>query len=148
MFFPNIQVASAAATREFWTSLGYEFDPMYSTDDVLCLVLQKGAVAVMLHEAESFARFLPGTTASDSRAATEVLLSFDLASREAVDALYEGVIAAGGTQARPTEDLGFMYTRSFRDLDGHVWEPFFMDQAKAAEMWAEEAGDADGATGA
>ncbi|PWD51839.1 hypothetical protein C8046_15495 [Serinibacter arcticus] len=142
MFFPNIQVASAAATREFWTSLGYGFNPMYTTEDVLCLELQKDAVAVMLHEADSFARFLPGTTASDSRATTEVLLSFDLDSREAVDALFEGVVAAGGTEARPTEDLGFMYTRSFRDLDGHVWEPFFMDEAKAAEMFA--AGEGDG----
>lgn len=138
MFFPNLQITSAAATREFWSALGYTFDPTFSTDTVLCLELLPDSVSVMLHEPESFARFLPGTAPSDSRATTQVLLSFDLDGRDAVDALYERVIAAGGSRARETEDLGFMYTRSFRDLDGHVWEPFFMDQAKAAEMFAQE----------
>lgn len=139
MFFPNLQIASTTATRKFWTALGYDFDPAYSSDDVVCLVLQKDAVAVMLHEPTSFARFLPrGTHPAHAWANTEVLLAFDLDSREAVDSLFHRVIDAGGAQARPTEDLGFMYTRSFRDLDGHVWEPFFMDLEKAAEM-AEQA---------
>ena len=143
MFFPNLQVADVAATREFWAALGYGFNATYSSDDVLCLELVPDSVAVMLHEPGSFARFLPGTTPSDSRATTEVLLSFDLPGRDAVDDLYEKVIAAGGTQARETEDLGFMYTRSFRDLDGHVWEPFFMDEAKAAEMFAQDSPSSD-----
>lgn len=105
---------------------------------MLCLELIPDQVSVMLHEAGSFSRFLPGTTPSDSRTTTEVLLSFDLPGRDAVDALYEKVLAAGGTRARETEDLGFMYTRSFRDLDGHVWEPFFIDVARAAEMFAQD----------
>lgn len=28
-------------------------------------------------------------------------------------------------------DLGFMYGRSFADLDGHHWEVFWMDPAAA-----------------
>ncbi|GMA30272.1 hypothetical protein GCM10025875_02640 [Litorihabitans aurantiacus] len=71
-----------------------------------------------------------------------MLLSFDLEGRDAVDALLERVLAAGGTEARPTEDMGFMYGRSFRDLDGHVWEPFFMDQEAAAAAFA-QAGDGE-----
>jgi len=138
MFFPNLQVADVAATREFWTALGYGFNATYTTEDVLCLELVPGQVAVMLHAPSSYARFLPGTTPSDPSTTTQVLLSFDLDGREEVDSLYENVVAAGGTQARETEDLGFMYTRSFRDLDGHVWEPFFMDEARAAEMFAQD----------
>ncbi len=144
MFFPNLQVADVAATREFWTALGYGFNPTYTTEDVLCLEIVPGQVAVMLHAPSSFARFLPGTAASDPRGTTQVLLSFDLEGREAVDTLLAKVLEAGGSEARPTEDLGFMYGRSFRDLDGHVWEPFFMDEARAAEMFAQD----DDATGA
>ena len=138
MFFPTLQVASVDASVQFWTALGYSFNPMFSSDTVKCLVLQEDQVAVMLHEPSSFTGFLPGTTPSDSQATTEVLLAFDLDSREAVDTLFEGVIANGGSIARPTEDLGFMYTRSFRDIDGHIWEPFFMDLEAAAAMNSEE----------
>ncbi|ROR97274.1 hypothetical protein EDD28_1871 [Salana multivorans] len=127
MFFPNFPIVDIAATREFWTSLGYSFNPDYSAEDVACLVFTD-EVAVMLHEPSSFARFLPeGSAPADPRATTIGMFAFDLASREAVDELFERVVAAGGSAARPTEDLGFMYTRSFRDLDGIVWEPFFMD---------------------
>lgn len=143
MFFPNLQVADVPATREFWTALGYGFNAMYTTEDVLCLEVVPGQVAVMLHAPSSFARFLPGTSPSDPSTTTQVLLSFDLEGRDAVDALLTKVLAAGGTEARPTEDLGFMYGRSFRDLDGHVWEPFFMDEAKAAEMFAQDSPSSD-----
>ena len=27
----------------------------------------------------------------------------------------------------PTEDYGYMYARSFTDLDGHIWEILWMD---------------------
>ena len=139
MFFPNLQVASVKASTDFWTALGYSFNEQFSSETVVCLVLEEDTVAVMLHEPSSFAGFLPGTTASDAVASTEVLLAFSLDSRDAVDTLVDGVLANGGTVARPTEDLGFMYTRSFRDLDGHIWEPFFMDMAAAAAMAQQDA---------
>lgn len=129
MFFPNFLSNDITATREFWSALGYSFNPDYSSADVACLQLSDD-VAVMLHEPTSFARFVPeGSSVADPRATTIGLFAFDLPSRDAVDELFEKVLAAGGSAARPTEDLGFMYTRSFRDLDGIVWEPFFMDAA-------------------
>lgn len=132
MFFPNFPIVDVEATRAFWTSLGYSFNPDYSGEDVACLTFTD-EVAVMLHEPSSFARFLPeGSTAVDPRSTTIGMFAFDLPSREAVDELFEKVLAAGGSAARPTEDLGFMYTRSFRDLDGIVWEPFFMDTSAYA----------------
>ena len=49
-------------------------------------------------------------------------------------AVVPAALAAGGQEARPAEDHGFMYGRSFEDPDGHIWEPFFMDMAAAAEV--------------
>jgi predicted lactoylglutathione lyase len=37
----------------------------------------------------------------------------------------------GQADVNPVMDLGFMYSRSFTDPDGHVWEPMHMDMAAA-----------------
>ena len=34
-----------------------------------------------------------------------------------------------GIEADPAEDHGFMYSRSFFDLDGHGWQVMWMDPA-------------------
>ena len=48
-------------------------------------------------------------------------------SRAKVDELVgKAVAAGGGTHAEP-KDYGFMYQRAFQDLDGHIWELFWMD---------------------
>jgi predicted lactoylglutathione lyase len=62
-------------------------------------------------------------------AATSIMLD----SREAVDATLADGIAAGGSEAHPATDLGFMYQRQLTDPDGHVLEFGYMD-AVAAEQ--------------
>ena len=37
--------------------------------------------------------------------------------------------ALGAAEADGAEDHGFMYTSSFQDPDGHIWEVFWMDPA-------------------
>ena len=41
------------------------------------------------------------------------------------------VIAAGGRPWKPAMDTDSMYAHSFQDLDGHVWELMYMEQAAA-----------------
>jgi predicted lactoylglutathione lyase len=48
-------------------------------------------------------------------------------SRDEVEQLVKKALAAGGTPAMPPQDHGFMYTRSFFDVDGHHWEVLWMD---------------------
>ena len=36
--------------------------------------------------------------------------------------MYNKAIDAGGSSSQPAQDYGFMYSRSFEDLDGHLWE--------------------------
>lgn len=55
-------------------------------------------------------------------------LAFD--SREAVDAFFDKAISAGGQKTIETYDHGFMYGRDFEDLDGHIWEAFWMDASQ------------------
>ena len=46
-------------------------------------------------------------------------------------------LAAGGREPRESQDYGFMYSRSFEDLDGHIWEPMWMDMDAATAAMAE-----------
>jgi predicted lactoylglutathione lyase len=52
-----------------------------------------------------------------------------VASRDQVDTITEAALAAGASPADDAEDHGFMYTRSFFDLDGHGWQVMWMDPA-------------------
>ena len=63
-------------------------------------------------------------------------LRLSIDSRDGVDAIVEKAVAAGGkADPGPKQDHGFMYGRSFEDLDGHVFEPMWMDlEAAMAAM--------------
>jgi uncharacterized protein len=63
----------------------------------------------------------------DTAAETNALFAVGLASRSEVDEMVARAIAAGGSPALDPMDHGFMYVRSFYDLDGHHWEVFWMD---------------------
>ena len=65
---------------------------------------------------------------------TEVLLALSCESRDEVDALVAKAVAAGATTPNAPKDYGFMYQHGFADLDGHLWEVFWMDEAAAAEQ--------------
>ena len=68
----------------------------------------------------------------DARKSSEVLIALSADSRADVDALVDKAKAGGAVMdPTPTQDLGFMYGRSFEDPDGHIWEVFWMDVAAA-----------------
>ena len=48
-------------------------------------------------------------------------------SRGEVDALVKKALETGGKAAMPPIDMGFMYSGSFYDPDGHHWEVLFME---------------------
>jgi uncharacterized protein len=125
----NLQVQDLPRSRKFWEQLGYKFNPQFSNNDAAALVLSD-TMYVMLHTPKSFARFTKNRKAVDARNATEILTALQFNSKNEVDDLVNRVVKAGGKEFRGTEDLGFMYTRSFEDVDGHIWEPFCMDMSK------------------
>ena len=70
-----------------------------------------------------------GDPAQTVSAATAIFLD----DREAVDATLANVLAAGGSEAHPATDYGFMYQRQLTDPDGNILEFGYMDPV-AAEM--------------
>lgn len=130
MIFINLPVADVRASREFYAALGYHFNEQFCDDATACLVISDSIFA-MLMTTERFASFTPHRVV-DARTATETMLCLSAESREAVDALADKALAAGGGQVRESMDEGYLYARAFADPDGHIWETMWMDQAAVA----------------
>ncbi len=124
MLFVNLPVRDLEAAKEFFTTLDFAFDAKFTDANCACMVLNDQAYVMLLAE-ERFAEFTTRPTV-DARAATEAILCLSASDRDGVDALADAALSAGGTQASPTMDHGFMYGRSFHDLDGHHWEVMWM----------------------
>ena len=131
LLFVNVPVKDVAASIEFFTAIGFEFDPKFTDDSCACLVISEQAYVMLLDEAR-FADFTTKPTA-DARTTTEALLCVSAEDRAGVDALADAALAAGGSPAKDAMDHGFMYGRSFQDLDGHHWEVMWMS-AEAVEQ--------------
>lgn len=125
--FINLPVKNLVQTNAFFTALGFSFNPQFSDEKATCMLINDLAFAMLLSE-PFFKGFTPKAIA-DATQTTEVLIALSTDSREAVDDMVQQAIAAGGSEARPAEDLGFMYHRAFNDLDGHIWEVTWMDPA-------------------
>lgn len=103
---------------------------MQLSDENAFSIVISDEIVVMLLTREYFSTFISKSIA-DAKTQTEVLLALSADSHETVDALVAKAFAAGGTEPREPQDLGFMYGRPFEDLDGHTWEIFYMDLSAA-----------------
>lgn len=122
--FVNLPIAHVDVSREFFTSLGYTFDEDFCDDNALCLELNDSTFAMLLQR-DFFASFADRPV-GDAKADTQHLLALGVSTREGVDDLVDKAVAAGGKDVR-TDDNDFMYSRSYADLDGHVWELMWMN---------------------
>ena len=139
MIFVNSPVADVAASTAFYEAIGMTKDPRFS-NAVASAMVWSDTISFMLLAHDFYATFTTKRIA-DAQTTSEVLLCLSQDSREAVDAITEAALAAGGAEPRERQDHGFMYGRSFTDLDGHIFEPMFMDMdaAMAAMGQAEPA---------
>jgi predicted lactoylglutathione lyase len=123
--FVNLPVKDLKAAIDFFTKLGFTFNPQFTDDSSTCMIIGPNIYAMLLTN-ERFKTFITQDI-SDAKKTTEVLLALSLESREDVTAMVQKALAAGGTTYNEPKDHGFMLQHGFQDLDGHIWEVFFMD---------------------
>ena len=123
--FVNIPVRDLQRAVTFFETLGFTFNRQFTDATATCMLVGEDAYFMLLTE-ERFAGFSKRPSA-DTRETTTALFALSADSREAVDAMVERAIAAGGAPAAEPQDHGFMYGSSFYDPDGHHWEVFWMD---------------------
>ena len=123
--FVNLPVKDLTRSVDFFTGLGFTFDPAFTDEQATCMVVSDEAFVMLLVEPrfEDFAT----KDISDASSSTEVIIAVSASSREEVDHLADTALATGGSPAKDPMDMGFMYGRSFSDLDGHSWEVMWMD---------------------
>jgi uncharacterized protein len=122
--FINLPVKDLNRSVAFFTALGYSFNPQFTNESGACMIIGENLFAMLLVE-PFFAGFTPKPV-GDAHQSTNALIALSCASREEVDGVAEKAKAAGATLPKPANDLGFMYQHGFHDLDGHVWEVFWM----------------------
>jgi len=129
MIFVNLAVRDLSRTKEFFSKLGFEYDPRFTDDKAACMILSDQGYVMLL--ARPFFETFTKRKICDTSTHTETLLALSCASRAEVDELVRTAIEAGGRPAMDAQDHGFMYGSSFYDLDGHHWEVMWMDPTAA-----------------
>lgn len=127
MIFINLPVADVAASTAFYEAIGFEKNTQFSNEQAAAMVWSD-AIYVMLLAKPFFATFTEKVIVDATTSTTgHYALSFD--SRYAVDAITQAAVKAGGRELHEPQDMGFMYSRAFEDVDGHGFGPFWMDPA-------------------
>jgi len=128
--FVNVPVADLRRSIEFFSALGFSFDPQFTDEHATCMLVSDDA-AFMLLTRSRFADFTAKPIA-DPTTAIQAIYCISADTRDDVDHVVDVALASGGAAANPAMDHGFMYGRSFYDPDGHLWEVMWMDVAAAS----------------
>jgi uncharacterized protein len=124
--FVNLPVSDLNKTKTFFAKLGFTFNPQYTNEKAACMIIEKNIFSMLI--TKPFFKTFTKKEIADAKKTTEVLVALSAGSRKEVDELIKKAVAAGGKEARDPEDHGWMYGRSFEDLDGHIWEVFYADE--------------------
>jgi len=124
--FVNLPVKDLNKTVKFFTKLGFTSNPEFTDENATCMIVGNDIFVMLL--VEKFFKTFTKKEISDVSKNTEVIVALSTQSREEVDQMMEKVVGAGGKESRDPQDHGWMYGRSFEDIDGHLWEIFYMDE--------------------
>ena len=122
--FVNLPIANLKKSVEFFTELGFTFNPQFTDEQSTCMIVSDN-IFVMLLEHAKFESFIEKKIAS--RDTTEAILALSCDSAEEVKTLTEKALAMGARKLNEPEDIGFMFSWGFEDLDGHLWDVFWMN---------------------
>lgn len=131
MIFVNLPVSDLSASVAFYEALGFTNNPQFTDDTAACMVWSEH-IYVMLLTHTKWASFTRRPLPAEG--VSEVMLALTCDSHASVDSMNMTAAKHGGTaDINPIQDMGFMYSRALADLDGHIWEAFWMDPAAVAE---------------
>lgn len=123
--FINLPVNDLNRSKNFFKKLGFVFKQQFSNEQAACMILNNESYVMLLQE--KFFQDFTKNGIADTSQFTEVLLAISVDSKENVNSFLENAIKMGAREAREPQDNNYMYGRSFHDLDGHIWEIFWMD---------------------
>jgi uncharacterized protein len=129
--FINLPVKDLKMSIDFFTKLGFSFNPKFTDDKAACLVISDTIYAMLL--TRKFFKSFTNKTIPNPSTHTEAIFALEVDSKAKVNDFAEKALKAGGSEALEASDYGFMFGRSFYDLDGHMWEVFWMDESRTTQ---------------
>jgi predicted lactoylglutathione lyase len=143
MLFLNIPVSDLQAAITFYTSLGFVQNKTFSDENAAMVSIpmdlhldspdSKAAhtspLKVMLLSHPFYKGFLPADREmADPTKVSHALLCISIATKKKLDNFVEKAGSLGAkVDVCKVQDHGWMYGRSFADLDGHIWELTWME---------------------
>ena len=130
--FINLPVTDLARSMAFYDAVGFTNNPMFTNEQAAAMAWSDEIVVMLL--THDFWKTFTSKAIPDAANTAQVLLCLSQDSKEAVEEIVGKAVAAGGkADPTPTQDMGFMYGRSFEDPDGHIWENAYMDMSAVPE---------------
>ena len=126
--FVNLPIKDLGRSVQFFKKLGFTFNPQFTDENATCMIISADIFAMLL--VEKFFSTFTSKQIADASKNTEVIIAISAESRGKVDEMIANAVQAGGREPRPPQDYGWMYGRSFEDIDGHLWEVLYMDKSK------------------
>ncbi len=128
--FVNLPVRDLTKSVDFFTTLGFTFNPQFTDERAACMIVSDDAFVMLL--VEDFFNTFTNKRTCNSMTHSEAIIAMSVDSKQQVDDLVNNAFAAGAQPANEPVEEGFMYGWSFQDLDGHLWEVIHMDPKATA----------------
>jgi predicted lactoylglutathione lyase len=125
--FVNLPVKDLNKTKEFFSHLGFSFNEQFTNEAAACMILGENIYAMLL--VEPFFQSFLNKEVGDPTKSAQGIYALAVGSRAEVDQLVDKALEAGGTFTKEPQDHGWMYGRSFADINGHQWEVLYMDES-------------------
>jgi hypothetical protein len=121
--FLNMPVQDVARSKEFFMSLGFGVNEQFSGSENVCVIVNQN-ISLMLMDHDKFSSFIDKKVAPKD--ASEMILSFSCESEAEVRSITEKALELGARKVNDSEDTDFMFSWAFEDLDGHLWDLFWL----------------------
>ena len=128
--FVNLPVKELNKSVEFFTKLGFTFNPQFTDENATCIIVGENMFVMLL--VENFFKTFTKKEITDTAKNTGAIVALSAQSREEVDQMMNKVLEAGGKELGAPqfqEEFAWMYGRYFEDLNGHLWHIFYMDES-------------------
>ena len=112
--FVNLPVKDLNKTVEFFTKLGFTFNPQFTDENATCMIVGENIFVMLL--VKKFFKTFTKKEISDTTKYTEAIVAISAESKEEVDQMIKKVVDAGGSEPKNPQDYGWMYARSFEVL--------------------------------
>lgn len=122
--YTHLYTENVSASRNFYTLIGLTIKDEYSNDQGFCVEFNKYSYLMVL-EKNHFQSFHP-TLKLSQKDVHSSFISLEMKSIGHVDKFMKKVLKYGGTETEKASDTEWVYYRSFKDLDQHQFEVFFM----------------------